>query len=269
MSTISPLAHVHPNASIGNNVTIDPFAVIHEEVTIGEGTHIMSHAVIMNGAIMGKNCVVYPGAVVGAIPQDLKFAGEKTTVEIGDHTTIRECVTINRGTKEKWKTVIGSHCLLMAYVHIAHDCVLGDYVILANVVQLAGHVEVGNHAILGGLAAAQQFSRIGAHTYIAGNSVIRKDIPPYVKSARDPLSYMGINVVGLTRSNFNKEKIKEISDIYHTLFLQKNTTSAALETIEKTFSPTAERDAILEFIRSSKSGIIKRPSKLHDEDNSF
>jgi len=269
MSTISPLAYVHPNANIGNNVTIDPFAVIHEEVTIGEGTHIMSHAVIMNGAILGKSCVVYPGAVIGAIPQDLKFASEKTTVEIGDHTTIRECVTVNRGTKEKWKTVVGNHCLLMAYVHIAHDCILGDHVILANVVQLAGHVEVGNHAVLGGLAAAQQFSRIGAHSYIAGNSVIRKDIPPYVKSARDPLSYMGINVVGLTRSNFNKEKIQEISDIYYTLFIQKNTTSAALETIEKNFPPTAERDAILQFVRSSKSGIIKRPSKITDEDNSF
>jgi UDP-N-acetylglucosamine acyltransferase len=269
MSTISPLAHVHPNANIGNNVTVDPFAVIHEEVTVGDGTHIMSHAVIMNGSNIGKSCVIFPGAVIGAIPQDLKFVGEKTTVEIGDYTTIRECVTINRGTKEKWKTVVGSNCLLMAYVHVAHDCILGDYVILANAVQLAGHVEVGNYAILGGLSGAHQFSRIGAYTYIAGNSAIRKDIPPYVKSARQPLCYMGINVVGLTRSNFSKEKIKEISDIYHTLFVQKNTTSAALENIEKNFPPTAERDSILQFIRSSKSGIIKRPSKTNDEDNPF
>lgn len=269
MSTISPLAHVHSKANIGNNVTVDPFAVIHEEVTVGEGTHIMSHAVIMNGSNIGKSCVIYPGAVIGAIPQDLKFVGEKTTVEIGDHTTIRECVTINRGTKEKWKTVVGSHCLLMAYVHIAHDCVLGDYVILANSVQLAGHVEVGNYAILGGLAGAQQFTRIGAHTYIAGHTVIRKDIPPYVKSAREPLCYMGVNIVGLTRSKFNKEKIKEISDIYHTLFIEKNTTSAALEKIERTFPASAERDFILQFVRSSKSGIIKRPSKITDEDNPF
>lgn len=269
MSAISPLAHVHPQAIIGSNVTIEPFAVVHEEVTIGDGTHIMSHAVIMSGTIIGKNCVVFPGAVLGAIPQDLKFVGEKTTVEIGDHTTIRECVTINRGTKEKWKTVVGSHCLLMAYVHIAHDCILGDYVILANAVQLAGHVEIGNHAIIGGLAGAQQFSRIGAHTYLAGNSVIRKDIPPYVKSAREPMSYMGVNIVGLTRSNFSKEKIREISDIYHTLFEGKNTTSAALESIEKNFEPSAERDAILAFVRSSKSGIIRRPSKTNDEDNPF
>jgi UDP-N-acetylglucosamine acyltransferase len=269
MSTISPLAHVHPNANIGKNVIVEPFAVIHEEVTIGEGTHIMSHAIIMSGSFIGERCVIFPGAVIGAIPQDLKFVGEKTTVEIGDDTTIRECVTVNRGTKEKWKTVVGSHCLLMAYVHIAHDCILGDYVILANSVQLAGHVEVGDHAILGGLSGAQQFTRIGAYTYIAGNSAIRKDIPPYVKTARQPLCYMGVNIVGLTRTNFNKEKIKEICDIYHILFIEKNPTSAALETIEKNISPSAERDAILQFVQSSKSGIIKRPSKINDEDNSF
>ncbi len=268
MSTISSLAHIHPNANIGNNVTVDPFAVIHNEVSIGEGTHIMSHAVIMSGSNIGKNCLVFPGAVIGAIPQDLKFVGEKTTVEIGDFTTIRESVTINRGTKEKWKTVVGNHCLLMAYAHIAHDCILGDHVILANAVQLAGHVEIGNYAILGGLAGAHQFSRIGAHTYIAGNTVIRKDVPPYVKSAREPLCYMGVNIVGLTRSNFNKEKIKEISDIYHTLFIEKNTTSAALKNIEKNFPPSTERDAILQFVTSSKSGIIKRPSNLN-EDNPF
>ena len=269
MSAISPLAHVHPNANISSNVTIEPFAVIHDEVTIGEGSHIMSHAVIMSGTTVGKSCVVFPGAVLGAIPQDLKFVGEKTTVEIGDHTTIRECVTINRGTKEKWKTVVGSHCLLMAYTHIAHDCILGDHVILANAVQLAGHVEVGDHAIIGGLSGAQQFSRIGAHTYIAGNAVIRKDIPPYIKSAREPMSYAGVNVVGLTRSGFTKEKIQEISDIYHVLFLDKNTTSVALENIEKSFPPSAERDAILQFVRSSKSGIIRRPSKINDADNPF
>jgi UDP-N-acetylglucosamine acyltransferase len=269
MSTISPLAHVHPNAVIGDNVTVDPFAVIHDEVTIGNGTHIMSHAVIMSGSNIGDHCFVYPGAVIGAIPQDLKFVGEKTTVEIGNNTTIRECVTINRGTKEKWKTVVGNYCLLMAYAHVAHDCILGDYVILANCVQLAGHVEVGDHATLGGLSGAHQFSRIGAYTYIAGNTQIRKDIPPYVKSARDPMCYMGVNVIGLTRSNFDKEKIKEISEIYHALFVEKTTTSAALENIERDFAPSFERDAILQFVRSSKSGIIKRPSKNNDEDNPF
>ena len=270
MSKISPLAHVHPNARIADNVTIDPFAVIYEDVTIGEGSHIMSNAIIMDGAIIGKNCSIFPGSVIGAIPQDLKFVGEKTTAEIGDNTTIREFVTVNRGTKDKWKTVIGKNCLLMAYSHVAHDCILGDHVILANAVQLAGHVEVGDHAILGGLSGAHQFTRIGAHTYIAGNTVIRKDIPPFVKAAREPMSYMGINVVGLQRCNYSPEKIKEIGDIYHVLFVEKNSTSTSVENIEKNFPATEIRDQILQFIKSAKTGIIKRPSKTAtDEDSPF
>src|SRR6476469_4513009 len=203
MSKIGSLAHIHPSATIGENVTVDPFAIIEGEVFIGEGTHVMSHATIMNGSVIGKNCSIFPGAVIGAIPQDLKFVGEKTTVEIGDGTTIRECVTVNRGTKDKWKTVVGKNCLIMAYAHIAHDCIVGDHVILANAVQLAGHVEVGNYAIISGLSGAVQFTRIGAHTYIAGNTVIRKDVPPYVKAAREPMSFAGINSVGLQRSKFS------------------------------------------------------------------
>jgi UDP-N-acetylglucosamine acyltransferase len=224
----------------------------------------------MDGCVIGKNCSIFPGAVIGGIPQDLKFVGEKTTVEIGDNTTIRECVTINRGTKDKWKTTVGSHCLLMAYSHVAHDCFLGDHVILANGVQLAGHVEVGDYAILGGLSGAHQFTRIGAHTYIAGNTVVRKDVPPFVKAAREPMSYAGINLVGLQRSGFTKEQIKQISDIYHLLFIDKHTTSAALDLIESTFDAGHERDVILQFVRSSKPGIIKRPSKTsNDEDVTF
>src|SRR6476659_5030823 len=166
---ISTLASIHPNARIGNNVIIDPFAVVHDNVVVGDDTHIMSHAVLMPYTRVGKKCRIFPGAVIGAIPQDLKYAGEETTVEIGDFTTIRECVTINRGTKDKWKTAIGSNCLLMAYSHVAHDCMIGDHVILANSVQLAGHVEVGDYAIIGGMAGAHQFTRVGAHTYIAGH----------------------------------------------------------------------------------------------------
>ena len=177
---ISSLAYVHPGASIGNDVTLDPFAAIQDDVVIGDGSHIMSNAVIMSGTRIGKNCIVFPGAVLGAIPQDLKFVGEKTTVEIGDNTTVRECVTINRGTVDKFKTVVGNSCLLMAYAHIAHDCILGNHVILANGVQLAGHVEVGDFAILGGLSGAAQFSRIGAHTYVSGHKVINKDVPPFI-----------------------------------------------------------------------------------------
>jgi UDP-N-acetylglucosamine acyltransferase len=270
MSTISSLTHIHPDAKIADNVKIDPFTVIHGEVTIGEGTHVMSNVVIMDGSVIGKNCVIFPGAVIGAIPQDLKFVGEKTTVEIGDGTTIRECVTINRGTKDKWKTTVGNNCLIMAYAHVAHDCIIGNNVILANGVQLAGHVEVGNYAIISGLSGAVQFTRIGAHTYIAGNTVIRKDVPPYVKAAREPMSFAGINSVGLQRSKFLPEKIHEITDIYRTLFIEKNTTSSAVAKIEASFAQTPERDAILTFIKSSKTGIIKRPSKNEsDEDNAF
>ena len=268
MSQISPLAHIYPGAIIGDNVKIEPFAVIHSEVNIGDGTHIMSHVTIMDGSVIGKNCTIFPGAIIGAIPQDLKFVGEKTTVEIGDGTTIRECVTVNRGTKDKWKTAVGKNCLIMAYAHIAHDCVLGDHVILANAVQLAGHVEVGNYAIISGLSGAVQFTRIGAHTYVAGNTVIRKDVPPYVKAAREPMCYVGINSVGLQRSKFTPEKIQEIINIYRVLFIEKNPTSVALEKIESSFPPSTERNAIIDFIRNSKTGIIKRPSNSETDDDS-
>ena len=267
---ISPLAHIHPNAKIGNSVTIEPFAVINDNVTIGDNTHIMSNAYVASGTTIGKSCSIFPGAVIGAIPQDLKFVGEDTTVEIGDFTTLRECVTVNRGTKDKWKTVIGSNCLLMAYAHVAHDCILGNHVILANSVQLAGHVTVDDYAILGGLAGAHQFTRIGAHTYVAGHTVIRKDVPPYVKAAREPLSYMGINIVGLQRCKISKETITAISDIYHILFVERHTTSAALALIEKNFDSIPAKEEIIKFITTSRTGIIKRQSKIgNDDDFSF
>jgi UDP-N-acetylglucosamine acyltransferase len=258
---ISVLAHIHPAAKIGSDVTIDPFAVIEEGVTIGDGSHIMSHSTILKNTSVGKSCRIFPGAVIGAIPQDLKFIGEETTVEIGDHTTIRECVTINRGTKDKWKTVIGSHCLLMAYTHIAHDCILGDYVILANTVQLAGHVEIGDHAIIGGLAGAAQFAKIGAHTYIAGHTVIDKDVPPFIKAGRDPLCYVGINSVGLQRRGYNSERINNILEIYRHIYIKGLNISQAIEQIENKFSPCTERDEILDFIKASKRGIIKSSAK--------
>jgi UDP-N-acetylglucosamine acyltransferase len=267
---ISPLAYIHPNAKIGNDVTIEPFAVIHDNVTIGDNTHIMSHAVIQELTTIGRHCRIFSGAVVGAIPQDLKFVGEESTVTIGDYTTIRECVTINRGTKDRWKTEVGSHCLLMAYSHVAHDCILGNNVILGNAVQLAGHVTIDNYAILSGMAGAHQFTHIGEHTYIAGHTVIRKDVPPFIKAAREPLCYMGINIVGLQRRGFSKEKINEISDIYHILFVEKNTTSGAIESIDKGFDSSAVKDQILGFISNSKIGIIRRPSKTAtDADFSF
>src|SRR5215203_5210351 len=258
---ISTLASIHPNAKIGNNVIIDPFAVIHDNVVIGDDTHIMSHVVVLPFSRIGKSCKIFPGATIGAIPQDLKYKGEETTAEIGDYTTIRECVTVNRGTKDKWKTVVGSHCLLMAYAHVAHDCHVGDHVILANGVQLAGHVEVGEYAIIGGLAGAHQFTRIGAHTYIAGHTVIRKDVPPYVKAAREPMCYMGLNIVGLQRRGFPQEKIDTISKIYHLLFLGNHSTSSAVDLIGKKVPDGETKADILQFVQESKIGIIKRYSK--------
>ncbi|RYY48258.1 MAG: acyl-ACP--UDP-N-acetylglucosamine O-acyltransferase [Chitinophagaceae bacterium] len=254
---ISPLAHISPDAVLGNNVKVDPFAVIHEDVRIGDGTHIMSGAVIMSGTTIGKECLIFPGAVLGAIPQDLKFIGEKTTVEVGDNTTIRECVTINRGTQDKWKTVIGSNCLLMAYAHVAHDCILGDNVILANSVQLAGHVEVGEYAIIGGMAGAPQFSRIGAHTYVAGHTVINKDVPPFIKAGRTPISYAGVNSVGMQRRGFNSEIINQVLEVYRTIYNKGLNTSQALEFIEQQLPACTERDMIVSFVRESKRGIIK------------
>src|SRR5690606_23514205 len=217
---ISPLAHIHPEANIGKDVTIDPFAIIEKNVNIGEGTHVMSHTVIMKNTSIGKYCQIFPGAVLGAIPQDLKYNGEDTTVEMEDYTTIRECVSVNRGTQDKWKTVVGRHCLLMAYCHIAHDCILGDHVIIANSVQLAGHVDIGDYAIIGGMAAAIQFSKIGAHTYIAGGTEVIKDIPPYIKAGRKPLSYVGVNSVGLQRRGFTNEKINSIQEIYRSIYMR-------------------------------------------------
>jgi len=264
---ISPLAHIHPNAQIGNDVIIDPFAVIEDDVIIGDATHIMSHAVVLRKATIGKSCNIFPGAVIGAIPQDLKFDGEETTVEIGDHTTIRECVTVNRGTKNKWKTVVGNNCLLMAYSHIAHDCVLGSFVIIANSVQLAGHVEIGDHAIIGGMAAAIQFSKIGAHTYIAGGTEVIKDVPPYIKAGRSPLSYVGVNSVGLQRRGFTSEKINSISEIYRNIYLRGFNISQATHFIEKELPDSEEKTEILKFIKESKRGILKGTAKENMDEN--
>ncbi|MEO8415395.1 MAG: acyl-ACP--UDP-N-acetylglucosamine O-acyltransferase [Ginsengibacter sp.] len=264
---ISPLAHIHPAAQIGNNVKIDPFAVVEEGVIIGEGTRIMSHAVIMKNTVIGHSCEIFPGAVLGAIPQDLKFDGEETFVKIGNNTTIRECVTVNRGTKDKWKTVVGSNCLLMAYCHIAHDCILGDNVIIANSVQLAGHVDIGDYAIIGGMAAAIQFARIGAHSYIAGGTEVIKDVPPYIKAGRSPLCYVGVNSIGLQRRGFTSEKINSILEIYRNIYMRGLNITQATEAIEKDLPETEEKNEIINFIRESKRGILKVSAKGHTDEN--
>ncbi|MBT1702448.1 acyl-ACP--UDP-N-acetylglucosamine O-acyltransferase [Chryseosolibacter indicus] len=252
-----PLANVHPEAKIGNNVTIEPFATVQQNVVIGDDCWIGPSAVIMSGARIGKNCKIFPGAVISGIPQDLKFKGEDTTTEIGDNTTIRECVTINRGTIDKYKTVIGSNCLIMAYAHVGHDCIIGNYCILGNTVQLAGHVLIDDYAIFGGACAVQQFSKVGAHAYIGGGSLVRKDIPPYTKAAREPISYAGINTVGLRRRGFTSEKINDIQDIYRYIFLKGMNISKAIEKVEAEISQSPERDYILDFIKTSERGIMK------------
>ena len=259
-----PLSYIHPSAEIADNVVIEPFVTIHKNVKVGEGTWIGSNAVIMEGARIGKNCKIFPGAVISAIPQDLKFQGEPSTVEIGDNCTIREYVTINRGTKYSNKTIIGNNCLLMAYVHIAHDCTIGNNVILANNVNLAGHIEVEEYAIIGGMTAVHQFVKVGRHAFISGGSLVRKDVPPYVKAAREPLSYVGVNSVGLRRRGYSDESINEILDIYRTIFIKYSNISKGLNYVETVLPATDERDSILSFIRESVRGIMKGFSQRNE-----
>jgi len=252
-----PLAYVHPQARVAKNVVIEPFVNIEKNVEIGEGTWIGSNVTIMEGARIGKNCRIFPGAVIAAIPQDLKYAGEDTIVRIGDNTTIREFVTVNRGTKANMETVVGSNTLLMAYVHIAHDCIVGNNCILANAVTLAGHIVVDDWAIIGGVSAVHQFVNIGQHSMISGGSLVRKDVPPYTKAARDPLSYVGINSVGLRRRGFTSEKINEIQEIYRYIYLKGHNVSQALDMIEAMMPATAELDEIISFVTSSARGIMR------------
>ena len=252
-----PLAYVHPGAKIAKNVVIEPFTTIHNNVVIGEGTWIGSNVTIMEGARIGKNCSIFPGAVISAIPQDKKFDDEDTITVIGDNTTIRECVTINRGTTDRMKTVIGKNCWIMAYCHIAHDCIVGDNCIFSNNSTLAGHINVGDYVILAGMAAIQQFCSIGRHAFVTGGSLVRKDVPPFVKAGREPLSYVGINSIGLRRRGFITEKIHEIQDIYRILYQKNYNNTQAVAIIEAEMQATAERDEILEFIKNSQRGIMK------------
>ncbi|MBE8722195.1 acyl-ACP--UDP-N-acetylglucosamine O-acyltransferase [Sphingobacterium pedocola] len=254
---IQPLSYIHPDAKIAANVVIEPFSTIHKDVVIGEGTWIGSNVTIMDGARIGKNCKVFPGAVISGEPQDLKFEGEVTTAEIGDNTTIRECVTINRGTKDRYKTVIGKNCLIQAYSHIAHDCIIGDNCIFSNSSTLAGHITVGDYVVLAGLVAVHQFCKIGSHAFVTGGTLVRKDVPPYIKAAREPIAYAGINSVGLRRRGYTPEQITEIQNIYRVLFVQNRNLSKALDLVEAEFKATEIRDEILTFVRNSNRGVVK------------
>ncbi|MDC6388588.1 acyl-ACP--UDP-N-acetylglucosamine O-acyltransferase [Maribacter sp. PR1] len=252
-----PLAYVHPGAKIAKNVVIEPFTTIHNNVTIGEGTWIGSNVTIMEGARIGKNCNIFPGAVISAPPQDLKYKGEETTVVIGNGTTIRECATIHKGTSDRMKTVIGKNCLIMAYCHVAHDCLVGNNCIFSNNSTLAGHVTIGDNVILAGLVAVHQFVSVGQHAFVTGGSLVRKDVPPYVKAAREPLSYVGINSVGLRRRGYQSDKIREIQNIYRILYQKNYNNTQAVQILEAEMEATPERDEILQFIRDSQRGIMK------------
>jgi len=263
---IHPHTYIHPNAKLATNVKIDPFTVIHHNVEIGSGTWIGSNVTIMEGARIGSNCRVFPGAVISGIPQDLKYEGEETTVVIGNNTTIREFVTINRGSKDKWTTKVGDNCMIMAYSHIAHDCIIGNNCIMSNSTQMAGHVTLGDYSILAGMCAVHQFVQIGQHAFVSGGSLVSKDIPPYIKAGRTPLSYAGVNSVGLKRRGFSIEKINSILDIYRIIFNKNLNTSQALNFIEEELDASDERDEIVTFIRESGRGIIKRFSKGGSEE---
>ncbi|MGB0883170.1 MAG: acyl-ACP--UDP-N-acetylglucosamine O-acyltransferase [Flavobacteriales bacterium] len=252
-----PLAYIHPEAKIAENVVVEPFSSIHKDVEIGDGTWIGSNVTIMEGARIGKNCRIFPGAVISAVPQDLKFGGEYSIVKIGNNTTVRECVTINRGTNYSGETVVGNNCLLMAYVHVAHDCIIKDNCVIVNNVALAGHVTVGEHAIIGGLSAVHQFVNIGCHVMVGGGSLVRKDVPPYVKASKEPLSFVGINSIGLRRRGFDPKTIAEIQDIYRILFQKGIPTNRAVELIEAELPASVERDKIIYFVRNAKRGIMK------------
>ena len=255
---IHNLSDVNPRARIGDQVKVGPFTSIAADVEVGEGTIIGPNVTIMDGARIGKHCSIYPGAVISAVPQDLKFDGEHTTIEIGDRTTIRECATINRGTNAYGKTTIGEDCLIMAYVHIAHDCIIGNKVILVNSVALAGHVEVGDWSIISGLSAVHQFVKIGKHVMVGGGAMVRKDIPPYITVAGDPLSYAGVNSVGLRRREFNNEQIKEIQDVYRVIFQSGKNISQAVDSVKVEFSSSQLASEIIDFIQSSERGLIRK-----------
>ena len=254
---ISKLAHIDPGAKIGKNVKIDSFSTVHDDVVIGEGTDIGPNVTIYPGARIGKNCKIFPSAVISAIPQDLKFRGEYSTTEIGDNTVIREGVTIHRGTVDRNKTVIGKNCLLMCYVHIGHDCILGDNVVIANTSNIAGHCTIGDWAIVEGMVGVQQFVNIGQHAFVAGMSRVRKDVPPYIRVAREPLSYAGVNSIGLRRRGLDDEEIKDIESIYRILFVMNNSISKGLEQLADENNNSKYKQIVVDFINKSDKGIIK------------
>ncbi len=254
---ISTLASIDPNAKIGANVQIGPFVTIEGDVEIGDNCIIDASATICRYTKLGKNCHVFPSAVIGAVPQDLKFHGELTWTIIGDNNVLREFVTVHRGTASKGQTVIGNNNLIMAYCHVAHDCILHNNIIMSNATQLAGEVEVDDFAIIGGGTLVHQFSRIGGHCMVQGGSRINKDIPPYAIVAREPIAFCGINSVGLNRRGFTPDQIHTIQEVYRIIYNSGLNTTQALENIENNLPDTPERNAIVDFVRRSAKGIVR------------
>jgi len=248
---------IHPDAKLGRGVEIGHFSVVEADVEIGDGTVVGHNVTIFSGARIGKNCRIFPGAVIAAIPQDLKFNNEYSTVEIGDNTTIRECVTVNRGTVDREKTTIGNNCLLMAYVHVAHDVIIGDNCIIANLASIAGHVVIDDYVVIEGIVGIQQFVRIGRFAFISGGSKVRKNIPPFVKAARDPLAYAGVNSVGLRRNGYEDGQVKAIEDIYRLLYVKNSNLTKGISEVEKDLANNPYLKEILDFIETSKNGVIK------------
>jgi UDP-N-acetylglucosamine acyltransferase len=254
---ISPLANVSSKAQIGKNVTIEPFATVYEDVVIGDNTHIHPNAIIYPDTTIGNGCQIFPGALIGIVSQDLKYKGEKAKTTIGNNTIIREYATVHKGTADRMLTAIGDNCLIMAYAHVAHDCIIGNNVILANYVGLAGHVTIEDFVIIEGYTAIQQFIIIGAHSFLAGASKVRKNVPPFIRVARDPLQYIGVNTVGLSRRGFDKEIINQIEDIYRLMFVRGHNVTNALELIEQEIPVSKIKTQIIDFIKNSKDGIVK------------
>lgn len=254
---ISPLANVSPKAKIGKNVTIEAFATVYHDVEIGDDCYIHPNAVIYPDTIIGAGCKIFPGAVIGVVSQDLKYKGEESNTVIGKNTTIREYATIHKGTADRMTTKIGDNCLIMCYTHLGHDCAIGNHVIIANNGSLAGHITVDDYVVIEGVVAAQQFVNIGAHAFVAGASLVRKSIPPYIRVAREPLQFIGVNTIGLARRGFDKETIKQIEDIYRIIFVRGHNVSNALEIVESEIPESAVRKEILDFIKAQEDGIIK------------
>ncbi len=257
MPEIHPTAVVSPKAELGEGVSVGPFAIVEEGTRIGDGTTIGPHALIAKGTTLGRDCQVHYSAVVGTIPQDMKFSGEETALEVGDRTIIREFATLNRGTTDRWRTVVGSDCLIMAYAHVAHDCMLGNHVIMANCASLAGHVVIEDYAILGGLVAVHQWVRIGQHSFIGGGYRVPKDVPPFVRAAGEPLRPAGLNSVGLRRRGFSPETMRVLKKAYRILFRSGLNTTQAIERIGEEVELIPEIRTLVEFIESSERGIIK------------